>query len=86
MMDLILALTSVAAMASVIGAIFAMWRWDYARRAFKLQKIQLKLQVLMLMESREYWGTPKMQYVSKNHKRPESDKELIKILKELYHI
>lgn len=82
-MDPILVLTTVAAGASLIGAIFAMWRWDYARRAFKLQKIQLKLQVMMLMESREYWETPKMQYVAKRRRRPESDKELIELLKEL---
>ena len=82
-MEAVLLLTAVAAVGSVIGAIFATWRWDYARRAFELQRTQLKLQVLMLMESREYWKMPKLKYVSKKYKFPESDKELVEILNSL---
>lgn len=56
----------IAAVASVVGAIFAAWRWDYARKAFIYQKRQLFLQVLMLSESREYWKSPKSYYVGKH--------------------
>lgn len=55
----------IAAIASVIGAVFAAWRWDYARKAFTYQKRQLYLQILMLAESREYWRMKKMDYVKK---------------------
>jgi len=84
---LILILSAIAAIASVVGAIFATWRWDYARKAFDLQKKQIYLQVLMLAESREYWRTPKMQYVDKKMKYKATLGEEIKyVLKELERI
>ena len=55
-------LLEIAAFASTIGAIFAIWRWSYALKAYKLQQLQLLIQILMLAESREYWKTPKMIY------------------------
>lgn len=55
-MDGIFVLTAIAAVASVIGAIFATWRWDYARKAFKIQRFQYKIQKIMLEESRKYWS------------------------------
>ena len=62
---MIVILSAIAAIASVIGAIFATWRWDYARKAFDLQKKQIYIQILMLAEYREYWNMPKMAYVKK---------------------
>jgi len=55
-------LLEIAAVSATIGAIFAVWRWSYALKAYKLQKLQLMIQILMLDESREYWETPKMLY------------------------
>jgi len=67
---MLLELSLIAAVASTIGAIFAVWRWTYALKAYKLQKLQLMIQILMLDESREYWKTPKMIYCKEkeNHK------------------
>jgi len=59
---MLLQLSLIAAVAATIGAIFAIWRWSYALQAYKLQKLQLMIQILMLDESREYWKTPKMIY------------------------
>ena len=59
---MLLTISSIAAVSAIIGAIFAIWRWTYALKAFKLQKVQLMVQILMLDESREYWKTPKMKY------------------------
>jgi len=83
-MSLLLILSGIAAVAGSLGAIFATWRWDYARKAYAYQKKQLYLQVLMLAESREYWQTPKMEYVNKkrNHK-VSVDKEIKHIVREL---
>lgn len=63
-------LLEIAAVTATIGAIFAIWRWSYALKAYKLQRLQVMIQILMLDESREYWGTPKMLYCKekKNHK------------------
>ena len=84
MNGLLLTLTSIAAIASVIGAIFAMWRWSYAVKAYDLQKKQLYLQTLMLAESREYWRMGKEKYVKKYSKIPTTvEGELKKILKTL---
>lgn len=77
----------VAAIASVIGAVFATWRWDYARKAFEYQKKQLYLQICMLAESREYWSTPKMAYVKKKETyKANIDKETEYILRELQNV
>lgn len=84
---LYLALAGIAAVASIIGAIFAAWRWDYARRAFDYQKKQIYLQILMLAESREYWRTPKMAYVKRKEiYKANIDKEIKHILKEFNNV
>ena len=86
-MDVALILTAIAAVGSVMGAIFATWRWEYARRAYDLQKKQIYLQISMLAESRDYWRTPKMTYVKRN--RPSikyTDKEIEKVLSELENV
>lgn len=83
-MDIIGILTFIAATASVIGAIFATWRWNYARKGFKLQEQQLYLQILMLAESREYWKMPKRSYVKSKSKYKENvNEEIEHIIKEL---
>jgi len=51
----LLTIACIGAVASIIGAIFAAWRWDYARKAYDLQRKQLYLQIKMLGESRQYW-------------------------------
>ena len=77
----------VAAVASVIGATFAVWRWEYAVKAYALQKKQIYLQTLMLAESREYWRMGKEDYVKKYSKIPTTvEREIDKILNELRHI
>lgn len=80
-MELMLGLTFIAATASIIGAAFAIWRWSYAVKAYDMQKLQVKVQVMMLIESREYWKTPKMTYVGLKKVFPQSDKELVEFLK-----
>lgn len=60
--NMLLTISTIAAVSAIIGAIFAIWRWTYALKAFKLQRVQLMIQILMLDESREYWCTPKMKY------------------------
>jgi len=60
---MLLELSLIAAVSATIGAVFAVWRWSYALKAYKLQKLQVTIQILMLDESREYWKTPKMKYV-----------------------
>ena len=68
---MLLTISSIAAVSAIIGAIFAIWRWTYALKAFKLQKVQLMIQILMLVESREYWKTPKMKYCEgKENRKP----------------
>lgn len=62
-MELLLAMSGLAATASIIGAIFAIWRWEYAIRSYKLQRLQVMMQMLMLDESREYWSTGKDEYI-----------------------
>ena len=62
---MLLTISIIAAVSAIIGALFAIWRWTYALKAYKLQKLQLMIQMLMLAESREYWKTPKMKYVKK---------------------
>lgn len=77
----------IGAISGTIGAIFATWRWDYARKAYDLQKKQLYLQILMLAESREYWRMPKMQYVGKKSSYKADVSEEIKcILGELENV
>ena len=68
--NMLLTISIIAAVSAITGAIFAIWRWTYALKAFKLQKVQLMIQILMLDESREYWGMPKMKYCEEkeNHK------------------
>jgi len=81
---LALLVTAVAAIASVVGAIFAIWRWDYAKKAYDIQKMQIYLQILMLAESREYWRLPKMTYVGqKKDLNKNVEKEIDYILREL---
>lgn len=77
---MLLLLSSIAAVASVLGAVFAIWRWNYALKAYRLQRLQTTLRILMLVESREYWRTPKMLYVAdkKNHEFSPSLKEILK--------
>lgn len=83
-MNGLFALTATAAIASVVGAMFAIWRWNYAVRAYDLQKKQLYLQTLMLAESREYWRMPKMQYVGqKKICKADVNEEIKHILHEL---
>ena len=81
---MLLILSAIAAIAGTMGAIFATWRWDYARKAFDLQKKQLYLQILMLAESREYWRMPKMTYVGKKKQyKADLDEEIEYIIQEL---
>ena len=71
----------IAAFASVIGAIFAAWRWNYARKAYVYQKRQLFIQVLMLAESREYWRMGKLPYIEKHDKESVNPNDIsLKIL------
>lgn len=76
---MILIVSIIAGVAAIIGAIFAIWRWTYATKAYHLQKVQLMIQILMLDESREYWGLPKMQYCDekKNSKTIPTIKEIL---------
>lgn len=84
---LYLFISSIAAVASVIGAIFAIWRWDFAKKSFDLQQKQVYLQILMLAESREYWYLPKMDYVEKKAiASKDIDDQIKRILKELRNV
>jgi len=81
---LLIILSGIAAVAGTLGAIFATWRWDYARRAYVYQKKQLYLQILMLAESREYWRTPKLEYCNrKKIYKANLEEEIHHIVREL---
>ena len=81
-----LMLTTFAVIASSIAALFAIWRWEYAKKSYSLQKKQLYLQILMLAESREYWKAPKQTYIDEKKPTMTIEEEIDEILKGLNHV